>query len=124
MQPCWAQGFDGGPGAGGQLGEGRAWPSRDALLSTAQISLLSQCCFVALMPLYSVYPEINKPDCLRFYGIPREGTRKEARKLIPKAPPGPHSCNLCDVYLGVVGAPGQSPPQGQLGVTHRHSNPN
>lgn len=73
-----------GRGAGGQLGEGRAWLSRDALLSAAQISLVSHC-FVALMPLYSVYPEINKPDCLRFYGIPREGTRKEARKLIPKA---------------------------------------
>ena len=100
--------------AGGQLGEGRAWPSRYALLSASQIYLVSHC-FVALMPLYSVYPEINKPDCLRFYGIPREGTIKEARKLIPKATPGPGSCNPCDVYLGLVGAPGAEPPAGAAG---------
>ena len=49
-----------GQGPGGSRGRGGHRPSKDALLSAAQISLVSQC-FVALVPLYSVYPEINKP---------------------------------------------------------------
>lgn len=62
MQPCWAGAPMEGQRPGGSRGREGRRPSRDALLSAAQISLVSQWFFfVALVPLYSVYPEIDKP---------------------------------------------------------------